>query len=85
MSYLIYILCAVTSCVCALLQWRAYMKAKSRFLLWTTICFVAIFLNNVMLFVDLLTGPTINLVLPRSFVLLGGLCILLYGFIWETS
>lgn len=81
----IYVLCGLTSFACAALQLRAYLAVKSRFLLWTTICFASFFLNNTMLFIDSVTGPSFNLIIPRSLVLLFGLSVLLFGLVWEVS
>lgn len=86
MASMVYLLCAITSFVLALLQWRAYLKGRTQFLLWTTVCFFALFANNVLLYVDLVTLPTeVSLLVPRSLILLCGLGALIYGFIWETN
>lgn len=81
----IYVLCAVASFLCAFLQVRAYRRARSRFLLWTSICFSAIFINNVLLYMDIITGPNISLLMPRTLILLGGLSVLMFGFLWEVG
>lgn len=85
MAQIVYLLCAITSFGCALLQLRTYLRNRTRFLLWTTICFGAFFANNALLFIDLMIGPVADLSVPRGIVLLCGLAVLLYGFIWETT
>lgn len=85
MAEVVYYLCAVTSFFCAALQMRAYLKTRTRFLLLTAICFLFIFINNVLLVVDFQTGPEVNLVIPRSLILLAGVGTLLWGFIGEVT
>lgn len=85
MASWVYILCAVTSFACAALQFKSYWVARTRFLLWTTICFGAIFANNLLLYIDSITSPDVPLALARTLILLGGLGALIYGFIWEMS
>lgn len=84
MANFVFFLCAATSFVCAVLQWRAYLRAKSKFLLAMVICFGSIFLNNLLLIFDSLTGPDISFVTIRGLILLCGLSFVLFGFIWET-
>jgi hypothetical protein len=82
----IYILCALTSLGCAILLWRSFRATRTRLLLWSGICFLGLFFNNVLLFVDLvMTGPSIDLSIPRAIVALGTLCLFIYGLIFEAS
>lgn len=85
MASWVYLLCAITSFAAAALQFRAYLAGRTRFLLWTSICFMSIFVNNLLLCIDGLSGPEVILALPRTVILLSGLGVLLYGFIWEMS
>jgi len=85
MAEAVYLLCAATSMVCAGLLLRAWTRGRQRLLLWSSICFVALAANNVLLFVDRVILPTtVDLSLFRSLVGLAGLAILLYGLIWDT-
>jgi hypothetical protein len=81
----IYLLCAITSLVCAVLLLRGYRRSGVRLLLWSGLCFVGFFLNNVLLFVDLRVVPTIDLAFIRMVPALVGIALLLYGLIWETE
>jgi hypothetical protein len=81
----VYALCAVTSFACAVLLWRGYRRSKSRFLLWCSICFVALTANNVTLFVDLVLLKNVNLLLLRTVLALVGMFALLYGMIWDVD
>lgn len=85
MPAVVYTLCAITSSVCAWLLCRAYFTTRTRFLLWPTVCFLMIALNNILLLADELTGTLIDLALPRSITLFVGVSLLLYGFIWELE
>lgn len=78
----IYILCALTSLFCAVLLWRSYRQNRTRLLMWSTLCFVGLAINNVLLVVDLVLVPDdINLSLVRSGIALASLVLLLIGLI----
>jgi hypothetical protein len=83
MAEAIYFLCAATSFACAALLLRAYAQTRVRFLLWSSLCFVGLTLNNVLLFVDLVLVPDVDLSLGRSAVAFVGLSSLLLGLIWD--
>ena len=81
----VYLLCATTSLICALLLLRAYLYQLTGVLLWSTLCFAFLTLSNILMFVDLvIASHTIDLSLWRSSTALGGLALLLFGLIWES-
>jgi hypothetical protein len=82
---LVYLLSLVTSAVCAALLARAYMRTKTRLLLWSALCFALLALNNLLVVVDILVLPARDLTALRNLSSLIGVSILLYGFIWETD
>jgi len=85
MAETVYLLCAATSVTCAVLLLRAYRRQRTRLLLWSSLCFVLLALNNILLFVDLIVVPSaIDLSLWRSAVALAGVGVLLFGLIWES-
>ena len=85
MAETVYLLCAATSLLCALLLLRAYLDQRTRLLLWSTLCFAFLTLNNILLFVDLIIVPyTVDLSLWRSSTALAGIALLLFGLIWES-
>lgn len=84
MALVVYILCAVTSCTCALLLLRTYARSRVRLLLWSGLCFVGFALNNVLLILDLKVFPEVDLSVIRALPTLVGLLLLLYGLIWES-
>ena len=81
----VYILCVATSVTCAVLLARTYARTRSRLLLWTAACFAGFALNNVMLFLDQVVIPTVDLSLARVLPALAGVGVLLYGLIRETT
>ncbi|HEX7152023.1 MAG TPA: DUF5985 family protein [Thermoanaerobaculia bacterium] len=81
---LVYILCAATSTVCALLLYRGYRSSHVRLLFWSCLCFVGLALNNVLLIVDVRVVPGTDLSTWRLLPAVAGVAALLYGLIWET-
>lgn len=77
----VYILCFLTSAACAWLLGRSYARNRSGLLLWSSICFVFLALNNLMLVLDLMLLPSIDLKLLRLLLALAAVCSLLFGFI----
>jgi hypothetical protein len=84
MAIPVYILCALTSLACAVMLMRAYARSRQRFLLWAGLCFVALVLNNVLLYVDAIIGPSIDLSAPRGGAALAGIGLLVFGLVWEA-
>jgi hypothetical protein len=80
---LIYGLCLVTSAGCAGLLARAYLRTRTRLLLWTAISFCFFALNNLVLVVDMLVLPDWDLWAWRQGAAGAGVVILLFGFVWE--
>jgi hydrogenase/urease accessory protein HupE len=80
----VYLLCALTSVLCAGLLIRSYRANRSKLLLWSTLCFVGLAINNILLFVDLVLVPTYDLQLWRSLAALIAFLTLLIGLIWES-
>jgi hydrogenase/urease accessory protein HupE len=85
MAESVYALCALASIACALLLGRAYLRARVRLLLWSSICFVGLAINNVLLFVDLTVLPNVDLSLWRSLAAIGGMLVLVKGLIWDQA
>lgn len=83
MAIVVYALCALTSLLCAALLFRGYRRGGARLLLWSSICFVGFFFNNLLLLVDV-NVPLEDLSIWRSLPALAGTLILVYGLIWET-
>lgn len=85
MAETVYVLCAVASLFCAILLFRSYREARTKLLMWSTLCFVGLALNNILLFVDRVLVPDVDLSLLRSAVGLAAVVLLLFGLLWEDS
>ena len=85
MAIPVYILCALTSLACAVLLMRAYAQSRQRFLLWAGLCFIALVVNNVLLYVDAIIGPSIDLSVPRGAAAVAGIGLLVFGLVWEEQ
>jgi hypothetical protein len=85
MARTIYILCALTSIACAWLLLRQYRLTRGKLLIWSTFCFVCLSATNILLFIDLVVLPSVDLSALRSGVTLIGMLMLLYGLIREAT
>ena len=82
---LIYGLCALTAFLCAWLLLKAYHESHYRLLLWGGVCFVGLTLTNILLVLDKIYLPLVDLALWRYAMGLVSMGILLYGLIWDTE
>ncbi|MEO8185154.1 MAG: DUF5985 family protein [Deltaproteobacteria bacterium] len=86
MAEVVYALCAAASIACALLLFRGHRAARNnRLLFWSGLCFAGLALNNVLLFVDLVIVPEMDLSVWRSAVALTAMMVLLFGLVWEQQ
>ncbi len=83
MAAAVYVLCALTSTFCAALLLRAYWRERERLLFWSSICFVGLAINNIMLFVDLIVVPQIDLQPVRNGAALLAAGVMLFGLVWD--
>jgi Family of unknown function (DUF5985) len=84
MAGAVYVLCTLTCLLCSVLLLRSYADKRVRLLLWGGLCFAGLAVHNVLLFVDLVVFPDIDLSIPRDLVALTGVSLLLYGLIWDA-
>ena len=82
---LVYLLCFLTSLICALLLGRSYARTRTRMLLWSAICFNFLALANLVVVFDLLVFPAVDLRSVRLWLSLAAVAILLFGFIWDQD
>jgi hypothetical protein len=61
----VYLLCASTSLVAALLLWRYYRARRTRLLLWSCVAFAGLAANNVLVYVDLSLFQDVDLSIAR--------------------
>jgi hypothetical protein len=85
MAAVIYSLCALTGLTCAILLLRSYQKTRVQLLLWSGLCFVGLTASNVLLVLDRIIYPNIDLSSARLAMALVGLLLLLFGLIWENE
>ena len=85
MGEIVYILCAVTSLACAVLLVRAYLRSRSPLLLWSSVCFVGLLINNVVLVVDVvLTTNEVDLLLVRDLTNTSSVVARVIGLLWSS-
>jgi hypothetical protein len=81
----VYLLCLLTSATCAGLLLRNYINLKTRFLLFSTICFALLTLNNFLVLLDIMLLSAMDLLPYRHMAALAGICVLLIGFILDVE
>jgi uncharacterized protein DUF5985 len=80
----VYLLCAATSVACAAMLFHHYQRRRTRLLLWSSLCFIGLATNNILLVVDLIVFPHVDLSVWRGLSVLISLSILSFGLIWES-
>ena len=81
----VYILGTLTSLLCAVLLLRAYFQVRKKLLLWSGICFAGLTVSNLLVFLDLVIFPEIDLYRWRLVTAAIAMLLLLYGLIWESD
>ena len=82
---IVYVLCVLTSLACAVLLWRGYRRSRARLLMWSSLCFACLALNNMLLIIDLRMLPAVDLSLWRTVPALLGISLLVYGLVWDAE
>jgi hypothetical protein len=85
MAAAIYGLCALTALLCTFLLFQAYFRGGHRLLLWSGLCFSGLSLNNLLLVLDKVVFPLVDLSAWRTLAALLAMSVLLYGLIWDTE
>ncbi len=85
MAAIIYGLCALTALICTVLLLQAYRRSAYRLLLWSGLCFAGLTINNLLLVLDKIVFPLVDLSVWRTSVALLAMCTLLYGLIWDAE
>ena len=81
----VYSLCFAASAGCAFLLARNYVRTRARLLLWSALCFALLAGNNLMVVLDLLVLPDVNLSLIRLAFSAAAVAVLLFGFVWDLE
>ena len=82
---IVYALCVLTSLACAVLLWRGYRRSRARLLMWSSLCFAGLAMNNALLIVDLRVLPAVDLSVWRTLPALIGIALLVYGLVWDAE
>jgi len=82
---IVYILCVLTSLACSVLLWRGYRRSRARLLMWSSLCFAGLAINNALLVVDLRVLPAVDLSIWRTIPALVGIALLIYGLVWDVE
>jgi hypothetical protein len=83
---IVYLLCALSSGLCAFILWREFRKTRVSLLFWSFLCFFFLTANNVVLIVDMLIlGSDVSLGTYRGILSTAGFAVLIWGMIWDTT
>lgn len=87
MAELVYISCALMSILCAAMLFRGFRHSRSQLLLWSSLSFGLLALSNIILFIDMMVVPNIDISGPLLRNVLGALAgsVLLGGLIREMT
>jgi hypothetical protein len=77
-----YLLCAATALACFALLWRAWRANGAALLFWSALCFAGLTAGNVLLVLDKLVLPEVDLTTIRLTVTLVALVLLIFGLVW---
>ena len=82
---IVFLACAITSVLCVVLLVRGWLASRSRLLLWSSLGFTGLALNNIILVLDRLFIVDANLALVRAVPAFLGVLVLLTGCIWDAD
>ncbi|MCQ4163914.1 DUF5985 family protein [Tahibacter harae] len=85
MASVVYGLCALTALACAFLLLRAYRRTRNQLLFWSGLCFCGLMVSNVLLILDKLVIPDLDLRPPRLLVTAASMGLLLYGLVYRSE
>jgi hypothetical protein len=85
MAAIVYVVGVLTSLMCAVLLLRGYLRGRKRLLLWSGLCFAGLAISNLLIFIDLVLVPELDLYLYRLATATVAMGLLLYGLIWESD
>lgn len=83
MGAAVYLLGTLITLACGVLLLRGYWRGRKKLLLWSSICFFGLAVSNLLLFIDLVVLPNVDLYLWRLAAAAIAMMFLLYGLIWE--
>jgi hypothetical protein len=81
----VYLLCTGTSFLCAGLLLRGYRRDRARLLLWSSLCFFGLALENGLLYIDRIIVPDLDLAVLRRLPGLIAMVLLLIGLVFDSE
>jgi hypothetical protein len=85
MAAAVYVLCTLTSALCAVLLLREHARTPSRLLLWSGLSFGVMVVSNALVFFDLIVWPTGDLSLLRAASMCLAAALLVFGLVWDAD
>jgi hypothetical protein len=85
MAEVIYLLCAAASLTAMMLLFRHYRRRRTPLLLWSTIGFAGLAVNNMLVYIDLVLYTGVDLSVIRSAAGAVAMLALTFGLIWATD
>ena len=85
LATIVYVLCFFTSAACAWMLARSYSRNGTSLLLWSSISFALLASNNLVLVLDLVVWPGLDLRLARLLLSLAAVVSPIWGFVWEVE
>lgn len=83
MAPAVYLLGVAVTLGCAVLLVRAYASVRKRLLLWSAVCFVGLAISNLLVFIDLIVLPNVDLYRWRLITATAAMLMLVFGLIWD--
>ena len=81
----IYGLCTILSSAIAVMLWRQHRRMPTRMVYWTALCFSGLALSNLLLVIDKLVIPELDMRVLRHSLSLASIALLLYGLVYEDE
>lgn len=85
MGAAVYVIGILTSLACGVLLLRGYVRGRKKLLLWSGMCFAGLAISNLLIFLDLVVWPDVDLYRYRLATAAIAMLVLLYGLIWESD
>ena len=82
---LVYLLCSATCLLCAVMLFRGYAANRVRLLFWSGLCFIGLMIDNIILYIDVIIIPDVDLAIWRKLPGLVATLLLVFGLIWESK
>jgi hypothetical protein len=82
---IVYLLCAATCLLCSVMLLRGYVRSRVGLLFWAGLCFVGLMFDNIILYVDVVVVPHVDLSIWRKLPGLVAIVLLVFGLVWESK